>query len=47
MSMSGAGGNAASAPAAAADKPVQETQADSSTSDRSRDAMRNRDREYR
>lgn len=47
MSMSGAGGNAASAPAAAAEKPVQETQADSSTSDRSRDAMRNRDREYR
>ncbi len=47
MTMSGAGGNAASAPATTADKPVQEPQVDASTSDRSRDAMRNRDREYR
>jgi len=47
MTMSGAGNNTASAPATTADKPVQEPQAESSTSDRSRDAMRSRDREYR
>lgn len=47
MTMSGAGAGGSSASAAASEKPVQEPQADSSVLDRSRDAMRNRDREYR
>jgi modulator of FtsH protease HflK len=48
MTMSGAGSNNASSSAATTDKSVQEPQADSSSVlDRSRDAMRSRDREYR
>lgn len=46
MGASGAGSNAGNAPAA--DKPVQEsTQSDNGVLDRTRDAMRSRDREYR
>lgn len=46
MAASGAGGNAGNAPAA--EKPAQEsTQSDNGVLDRTRDAMRSRDREYR
>ncbi|MDF0376993.1 FtsH protease activity modulator HflK [Methylophilus sp. YYY-1] len=47
MSMSGAGSNAAAGSAVPADKPAIEPPADASVLDRSRDAMRSRDREYR
>ncbi len=47
MTLNGAPGGTTTAPAATTEKPAQEPQADSSTLDRSRDAMRTRDREYR